>query len=278
MASVTGRIKQIKQPRGGFVKPSEFKVVIEKDNGELNPKENIHGTIVGMAVDYLTRFSMGTDILESFKISIRGAAIAEQLGVEGSVNIAANLVDGINGLDEESIINACKLVAFDVWLRNPLGAMMAKDYKSINPDEATVQNIHTLVIRSIDFFQKYGPITKDGFTFEPPGSDIEDFAKIMKSNEGVLGGYTSTVESGDGDFLTSDTLWDFKVSKSKPTNKHTLQLLMYWIMGQHSGQEAFRGITKLGIFNPRLNTVYLLDMADVSQEIIEAVEDEVICY
>ena len=32
--------------------------------------------------------------------------------------------------------------------------------------------------------------------------------------------YTETVSAGDGDFLTSDTLWDFKVSKSKPTNKH----------------------------------------------------------
>ena len=49
-------------------------------------------------------------------------------------------------------------------------------------------------------------------------------------------------------------------------------------MGQHSGQDVFKGITKLGIFNPRLNTVYLLDMFKVSADTIKTVEKEVICY
>ena len=90
-----------------------------------------------------------------------------------------------------------------------------------------------MVKRSVSFWNMYGPIIKDGFTFEPYG-------------------YTKTVDTGDGDFLTQDTLWDFKVSKAKPTNKHTLQLLMYWIMGQHSGKDEFKNISNLGIFNPRL--------------------------
>ena len=46
------------------------------------------------------------------------------------------------------------------------------------------------------FWEDYGPIVKDGFTFEPNG-------------------YTEIVNSGDGDYLTADTIWDFKVSKSK---------------------------------------------------------------
>ena len=71
---------------------------------------------------------------------------------------------------------------------------------------------------------------------------------------------------------------DFKVTKSKPTNKHTLQLLMYWIMGQHSGKPEYKNLTKLGIFNPRLNTVYLLDMGNVSAKTIADVEKNVICY
>lgn len=50
---------------------------------------------------------------------------------------------------------------------------------------------------------------------------------MIKTGKGSYGGYTYTFESGDGDFLTADTLLDFKVSKSKPTNKHNLQLLMY---------------------------------------------------
>jgi hypothetical protein len=170
---------------------------------------------------------------------------------------AYRYLTNITGLDDISIINACKLVTFDSWFRNPYAASATASY--IVPDADTIENIRIMINRSISFFQTYGPITKDGFTFE-------------------LYGYTDTVSSGDGDFLTADTLWDFKVSKSKPTSKHTLQLLMYWIMGQHSGQDIFKNITKLGIFNPRLNTVYTLGVGNVSEDVIQEIEDDIICY
>lgn len=102
-----------------------------------------------------------------------------------------------------------------------MGALMAKGVDETNPNKDTIKNIRLMVERSVKFWNEYGPIIKDGFTFEPNG-------------------YTKTVDTGDGDYLTADTLWDFKVSKSKPTNKHTLQLLMYWIMGQHSGQDTYK--------------------------------------
>ncbi len=277
MASVTGRISEIKQPRGGYIKPSEFDTIVMDDGVTLNGTENIHGSIVGMAVDYLTRFMMGADIKDAFKISIKGAVVVEVLGIKEIAGVAEKLLKGIKGLDDKSVINACKLVTFDVWYRNLPNAMKSKGYKEINPDKATIENIQTLVKRSLAFFEKYGPITKDGFTFKPVTPDKEAYEKMI-AGKGSYGGYTVTVDSGDGDFLTADTLWDFKVSKSKPTSKHTLQLLMYWIMGQHSGQDVFKGITKLGIFNPRLNTLYLLDMSKVSADVIKAVENDVICY
>ena len=159
-----------------------------------------------------------------------------------------------------------------------LAALMAKSYKDINPDKATIQNIQVLVQRSITFFQEYGYPIKDGFTFEPVEEDESARNKMLETGKGSYGGYTALVSSGDGDFLTEDTMWDFKILKSKLTNKHTLQLLMYWIMGQHSGQEIYKKITRMGIFNPRLNIVYLLDIKDISNDIIKKVEKEVICY
>lgn len=258
MYSVTGRIRSIKQPRGGYIKPSEFKTIELNDGQVLNDKENVHATIIGMTVDYLTRFMIGADLSEAFKISVKGVNSAIRLGAT-TIDESKKYLRGINGLDGDSIINACKMVTFDVWYRNPVNAPLAKTAKEINPDEATIENIRAMVKRSVNFFDEYGPITVDGFTFEPNG-------------------YTETVSTGDGDFLTADTLWDFKVTKSKPTNKHTLQLLMYWIMGQHSGKPEYKNLTKLGIFNPRLNTVYLLDMSNVSAKTIADVEKNVICY
>ena len=278
MASVTGRIAEIKQPRGGYIKPAEFEATFFDDDIILNDDENVHSSIVGMTVDYLTRFSMGTEIEEAFKISLQGAKVAESLGVNNALQIANDFLKRITGLDDDSIIYACKLVTFDVWYRNPVGAMLAKGYNETHPDKPTIDNIRTLINRSIHFFKIYGPIVKDGFTFEPELSDSSAYERMVKTGRGTYGGYTPLVDSGDGDFLTSDTLWDFKVSKSKPTSKHTLQLLMYWIMGQHSGQDVFKKITKLGIFNPRLNTVFIFDMSTVSAELIKTIENEVICY
>lgn len=278
MASVTARINQIKQPRGGFIKPSDMSVELQNDGIALNSEENVHASIIGMSVDYLTRFLNGSKLEDAFGISIRGATIAENLNVKGSLATTKKLLSNIKGLDDNSIISACKLVTFDVWFRNTPAAMLAKSYNETNPDKATVENIRTLVQRSLSFFKKYGPITQDGFTFEPVNGKESDYKRMVESGKGTWGGYTGTVETGDGDFLTADTLWDFKVTVSEPTNKHTLQLLMYWIMGQHSGQAIYKGITKIGIFNPRLNKVYLFSIKDLPKDVIELVEKEIICY
>lgn len=260
MSSVSKRINEIKQPRGGYLQRSLFDLYKIDDGFTLNPEENIHATITGMTVDYLTRYTMGAKLSDAFRIPCMGATIAEKMfNQKGSIKKAQELLSGIKVIDAQAIINACKLVTYDVWLRNPLDALTAKRVDEINPNTETIQNIQILVHRSLVFWSKYGPIIKNGFTFEPNG-------------------YTKTVTSGDGDYLTSDTLWDFKVSKSKPTSKNTLQLLMYWIMGQHSGQEIFNNIHNLGIFNPRLNEIYLLSTDSIPKDIIAKVEQDVICY
>lgn len=135
--------------------------------------------------------------------------------------------------------------------------MYNPDSKTV-PDEATIENIQTMVSRASSFFDEYGPVTLNGFVFP--------------------GGYTDVVDSGDGDFLTVDTLWDFKVSVNGPTKDHTLQTLMYWLMGMESAQSEFTSITHLGLFNPRLNNVYRISISDISPDTIRAVEIEVIGY
>lgn len=249
MASVTQRIKQITQPRGGYLKPSEFEKEEFIDN-EVLKEENIHSSLVGLAVDYLTRLMLDTPAEEAFKISILGASLI------GEERKAYNLLKSIKGLDNNSIYNACKIVGFDVCFR--AGPMGYREVDEIEADADTINNIKIMVKRSLLFFNKYGPITKDGFTFE--------------------GGYTRVIDSGDGDFLTSDTLWDFKVSKNNPTSAHTLQLLIYYIMGIHSVHSEFKVIQRLGIFNPRANCVYLKNISDIPKEVIEEVSSEIIGY
>lgn len=134
---------------------------------------------------------------------------------------------------------------------------MQKRDSPILTDE-TIENIRTMVKRSLTFIENYGPITKDGFTLD--------------------GAYTDIITIGDGDYLTADTLWDFKVSKKEPNKDQTLQILIYYIMGKHSNYLEFNNIQNLGIFNPRLNKAYSLSVSDISDEIITEVSEKVIGY
>jgi len=249
MPSVTQRIKEIKQPYGGYLKLSEFEKIQFEDNNQLN-EENIHSSLVGLTVDYMTRYIMGTPIEEAFKISLMGAKLINDS------NYAFKLLHNIQDLDNKSLYNACKLVGYDVCYRR--GQMAYKDVKTIDADDTTINNIRIMINRSVKFFEKYGPIIKDGFTFE--------------------GGYTKIIDSGDGDFLTNDTLWDFKVSSASPKSQHTLQLLIYYLMGKKSIHSEFNNIKKLGIFNPRLNCVFLKEIDQIPDDVIETVSKEIIGY
>ncbi len=259
MSTVTERVREIKQPRKGYIKLSQFEINKMNDGNYLFEKENIHSSIVGMAVDYLTRFLMGERIEDAFHISLAGAYRASQLGNENAYKKACYLASNISGIDDKSIINACKLVTFDVWKRNASDAPTCRGADEINPDKETINNINIMVYRSFLFWEEKGPIIKSGFTFGPSG-------------------YTGMITSGDGDFLTSDTLWEFKVLRKDPDIYHRLQLLIYWIMGQHSGKDVFKNINKIGIYNPRLNISYILDILKIDDNIIKTVESEVIGY
>jgi len=263
MKSVTQRIQEVKQPYGGYLNPKEFKKIELHDGRTLAPTENIHPSTAGLVVDYMTRYMSVRDVEDAFNVSIKGAAAKDLLlGENKAVKDVYGILKNISGIDNTSLQNACRAVGYDVWFRSPTALEKYGDgpkKEVIPPDDDTLNNLRTMIKRSLKFFEKFGPVVKDCFTFEPNG-------------------YTKTVDSGDGDFLTKDTLWDFKVSKSDPTNKHTLQLLMYYIMGKHSGNPIYKNIRKIGVFNPRLNTVYIYDMKRFPYHLYKDIESKVIGY
>ncbi len=252
LCSVTQRIGKIKQPRGGYIKPKEFEQTELTGGGidDLYPEENVPPGLVGIAVDYLTRFMSGTSAEKAFTVSRTGAHKVQQR------KLFEKLILNVRGLDNNSIDAAVKLSGFDSAYR--AGVTTYRPVEDIAPDAPTIENIRVMVERSLRFLDQYGPKVLDGLTFE--------------------GGYTGYVATGDGDFLTNDTLWDFKVSKQKLQSKYTLQVLMYWRMGLHSIHPEYRNVKYLGIYNPRINKVYRLDVNNIPTDVISAVETEVIGY
>ena len=248
--SVTRRIKNIRQPRSGYIPVADLNSVEYFDRHRIEKIDSYYKPIQGMAVDYLTRFMNGTPKHDAFQISLMGAEKVDEL------DNAKKLLGIIKGLDEKSILSTCQLVGYDVAFRR--GPKYFTPVEKIIPDKKVIQNIIVLVNRSLAFLKKNGPVVFDGFTFE--------------------GGYNDVISSGDGDYLTADTLWDFKVSEAKPEINHTLQILVYYILGIHSIHKEFQTIKKLGIYNPELNTAYTISLSNISDEVFYNVSKDVIGY
>lgn len=247
--TVTQRTNSYKQPNGGFLNPKEFMKLYFND-GYILENENIHPSFVGLVVDYLSRFMLGDSKFDAFEISFKGAKIANKL------ELFYKLLNNVDGLDDMSIYFACKLVYFDHFYRSFEKYTISFD--DINPSLNTINNIRIMVNRTVNFFTKYGPVIKTNFRFD--------------------GGYTYLIINGDGDYLTYDTLWDLKVSKYNITSKHTLQLLVYFLMGKHSIYHEFDYIKNIGVFNPRLNCAYIKRISDIDKDILDEVAYNVIGY
>lgn len=239
MTTVTRFIKNIQQPRGGYLPSKFFEKIIINDNKILFEEENILPTIIGTVIDSFSRFLIGECAEVAFKCSVLGADLV------GELKKANQLIKKITGFNQHSILAACKLVGYDTAYRAGPSTFVGIDH--IIPDKKTISNISIMLERCKLFFEKYGPVTETGITF--------------------LGGYTDIIKTGDADFLTHDTLWDMKVIKSEPTSQHTLQLIIYYLLMFRSDHCALDSIKNIGVFNPRKNTVYQYSINNISQSI-----------
>ena len=105
------------------------------------------------------------------------------------------------------------------------------DLPKLLPDAATIENIEIMVNRGVSFLKRFSGIKTD-MIFE--------------------GGYTDIIVNGDCDYLTDNSLIDFKVLRGNVTKNHTLQILMYYLMGLHSIHSSeFQKVKWLTLFNPR---------------------------
>ena len=250
MYSVTQRIKMIQQPRGGYIPLSIFDEIQFWDDKEIYEVTSGVKAIQGMAVDYLTRFLLGQAKEAAFSISLLGAQIVS------SAAEATKLLQNIKGIDDYSVFCACILVGYDVAIRKG-----SKFFTPINPQSISrelISNIQTMVMRSLTFFKKYGPVTACGFTMD--------------------GGYNDIISHGDGDFLTYNALLDFKTSANPLNTTQTLQLALYYAMGVHSTHPEFKTIEKLSVYNPLLNKAYFANISDIDNSVFAVICRDIIGY
>lgn len=246
--------RHLEQPVGGFLNPNAMNVLELKTHDVLCPSEmeTITGGEMGMVVDYLTRYQLTGNLQEAFAISLKGASrISEQDNAE-------QLMARIHGLDEESIIAAIRLTSFDVVVRNPMAFIKSGWSPATKFSDETIANIQIMVKRCLQLFDEFGPLIDYELVF--PGA------------------YTKNVSSGDADYLTTDTIWDIKTTQKDVSIADTFQLLLYYLLSQHSDVDKYKSIKKIAIYNPRFNKVHVIAIDDIDTKILHYINRFIIGY
>lgn len=279
----------ITQPRGGYIQFKDFQEEIFEDEEMIDgSNENISAALVGLTVDYLTRYLLSKDKEKAFDISYKGYSILDKY-----VTFMNKQIDKINklglGQDPKYTINssyeeiastdwtkvydklmsrldlelsdlcissAAKLSGFDVAYRR--GPQFFTGIRNINPDPTTIEHIRKLTQRTLAIIKSYGELIDSGF----------DFPKA----------YTKQIVNGDADYLTEDTLWDLKVIKGRFNKAHTIQLLLYWRLGMKSDPEKYSKVKYIGIISPRHNKAYRYNVSQIPQEFIDFLDYKAIGY
>lgn len=253
MTSVIQISKRTRQPRGGYLKVSEMDAIRFDDMKILHNRRHpdVSLKIIALAVDYLTHVNLGFDKKDIFLVSLMGAKMVDEH------KEALNLLDEINRLEDTSIINACKLAGYDAAYRT--GKDRFQGISELNPGLETIEDIRVMVKRSLDFFERTGPILQNSVTFESA--------------------YTGKVRTGEVDFLTEDAMWDLKILKHPVRQEDTLQILIYYLLGLESiHKEEFEKIKTIGIYNPRINIVYAIDVSKIDEKTRQKVYENVMGY
>ena len=257
MPSVTQIVGNVKQPRGGYLPIEEFEQQTYSDDLKVVGSYNISANLVGLAVDYGVRIALGDSPEDALMVSLIGANLVHELeNAEALINQIDSAALRSSYPDEQTIIALCKLSGFDSAMR--AGIRAYKPIEDIRPNEQTISDIANLIIRTKTFFDEVGPVDSTGFTFE--------------------GGLTDCAETGDGDYIAGDTLWDLKVRKDEPDKNQTLQILLYYLMGLRSNQDKFKPITKIGIYNPRLQKSWICSVLDLDESMLGGIMESILGY
>lgn len=250
--TVSSRARSYVQPKSGFIPPVLFVSKKYNDGKRLNYKENIEARYLGEAVDYLTRYRITGDAEEAFDISIRGVNIMYQ--ETGNKTLRDYARDCFSRIKKDDVAAAIQLSAFDDAYR--AGKF---DIPQLEPDKDTVENVDIMTNRGVEFLQNSSNQIYPGLDFR--------------------GAYTDIIVNGDCDYVTDNSIIDFKVIRGEISEKYTLQILMYYLMGLHSKhKEIFEKLEWLAFFNPRKNLVYYHRISNIPESVLDEVARKVIGY
>lgn len=221
--------------------PRKFKIYESKNENDLLCKdENVSANLIGTCVDYMARL-LFLKSPDAFDLAKKGAILVDDLaGYEHRIKSIQKSLKMSNGRpSNKALTNAIQLCVYDSAYRSGL---YPTPVGKVIPDNVTCDHIRYMLQNVQNLFKTIGIPT------------VSEFQVHSKHN---------TIY-GDGDFLNSLYLMDFKTISGHITSNMTLQLLSYYILGlQENKYKEFQTIKQLVIYNPRKDILYVCDIKDI---------------
>ena len=255
------------QPHGGFLSPDEMAIEsiskeedYEKKNSILNNLGNISSTSLGLVFDYLFRLEYYLDrgkpfmdaANNAFSIAYKGAMLS------GRYYDLNELFEKLKTYYERRdknfrniLYTSCKIVNYDTIIRC---GIFNSFFRPPTMTTADAELMNRMLHATKEYLKNKNEL-KFGMEFL-----AKDFKRIMRS---------------DCDLIADDSLIDFKCLSKKITSKHTLQLIMYYILGIYEEPEIFRNIKYLKIINPKLGLVYSYEISKIDYLKLSLIEEEI---
>lgn len=251
ITTVAGNSKLL--PLSKIVSTRKFqKIEYHSDNlGELPlEEENMAPATTGTLIDFLTRIIVLNDD-DAFGVSARGVGEMANDDQKKRYLYEAAMLKAlvedkeIDDLDDDVFNIGVNICAWEQALRG--GYYFPPQ---IYPNDTTMAHYKVMLKRVKAYLEKIGNIIRTGY-----GSATAN---------GLI--------SGDGDYLSSDTLIDFKVSKHKTMQPNWVrQLFLYRVLLRDELVSPDQ-IKKLMIYNPRRDEGYLLDLTQIDYGILDFVK------
>lgn len=194
-------------------------------------------SLIGLVVDYLTRYYLKDNKEEAFKISLMGARR------KGFLNEAEKLLSCIGELNPNSIKNAYKLVQYDVYVRTNNNS----PYNDKDINEEYIPYVISMVNNANKYFDKY----KDCI-----------FKHVGKSEDNGM-------VKGDCDIIIGEKIYDIKTGKEIKKDD-IVQLLVYYYLFKDINE-----LNTIVIYSPRYDISYELEINSKIEKKLEYLEEMV---
>lgn len=227
------------------IKFINYKLLTDSEGILLEKEESIRPTVMGTLIDYLTRLVICKDLKAFDLIKSSQKELVQQAKREFRDST-------IEKLTKEQVELATRLCLFEHEFRG--NKYINPQKENIEIDNKTLVHIKTMLYRSKNFFDRVG------------------YPKLLAYKCSIttpLNEKPYVEVYGDGDYLLSNALVDFKVSKRNPNRDYIRQLLVYYngLIERELKKKKVKkdNITTLMIFNPRLDMFYKIDLENINK-------------